>query len=138
MSSDPSAPDSDNEGAPEKDGDREIAPGDVVEIAHKPYRVVDIEGGVLRVYDLVERSETLKSAGARDVEFHVDRSQVQTIFHRVREERERRDIDEDRDLVTDGGRLLCVRCNETYDRDEHDQCPNCTNFDIASFGGVER
>jgi hypothetical protein len=100
MSSDPRTPGSDNTDAPEKDGgpDSEIAPGDVVEIAHKPYRVVDVEGDVLRVYDLVERSETLKSAGAGDVEFHVDRSQVQTIFHRVREERERRDVDEDQEV----------------------------------------
>lgn len=112
-----------------------VAPGDVVEIAHKPYRVVDVEGEVLRVYDLVERSETLKSAGTGDVEYHVDRSEVQTIFHRVREEREHRDVDSE--IVTDGGRLLCVRCNETYDRDEHDQCPNCRNFDLATFGGVE-
>jgi len=46
-----------------------VAPGDVVEIVGNPYRVVDIQededdDGVLRVYDLVERTETIKAAGA--------------------------------------------------------------------------
>jgi hypothetical protein len=69
-----------------------VAPGDVVEVATRPYRVVDVEGDVLRLYDLVERTETVKDAGAGDVDAYVHRSETDVIDERVREERERRDV----------------------------------------------
>jgi hypothetical protein len=42
------------------------------------------------------------------------------------------DVDRDR-LATDGGREQCVVCAHTYDREEHDQCPNCQNATLGDF-----
>lgn len=72
-----------------------VDPGDVVVVAGSPYRVVDVEAdeddGVLRLYDLVERTETVKAAGAGDVDAYLHRSESDAIQTRVQEEREQRD-----------------------------------------------
>lgn len=34
---------------------------------------------------------------------------------------------------TDGGRESCVVCGHPFDRDEHDQCPNCRNGSLDDF-----
>lgn len=73
-----------------------VDPGDVVVVAGSPYRVVDVEAdeddGVLRLYDLVERTETVKAAGAGDVDVYLHRSESDAIQTRVDQERERRDV----------------------------------------------
>jgi hypothetical protein len=78
---------------------RTVDPGDVVEVAGSPYRVVDVideeDDGVLRLYDLVERTETIKAAGAGDVSMYLHRSEEDAIRHRVEQEREQRDVQED-------------------------------------------
>jgi len=78
-----------------------VAPGDVVEVAGSPYRVVDVDAeedeGVLRLYDLVERTETVKAAGAGDVDVYLHRSEDDAIRHRVDQERERRDAGDDQE-----------------------------------------
>jgi len=112
MSSAPSAPNSAKERIIKKAADLRadggldaetvlgtVDPGDVVEVAGSPYRVVDVDAeddeGVLRLYDLVERTETVKAAGAGDVDAYLHRSEEDAIRHRVDEERERRDDQED-------------------------------------------
>ncbi|QGX94991.1 hypothetical protein EI982_09405 [Haloplanus rallus] len=89
-----------------------VDPGDVVEVAGSPYRVVDVEededDGVLRLYDLVERAERVKAAGAGDVSMYLHRSESEAIQTRVDQERERRDdqeddVDEGDSVETDGG-----------------------------------
>jgi hypothetical protein len=75
-----------------------VDPGDVVEVAGSPYRVVDVideDDGVLRLYDLVERTETIKAAGAGDVSMYLHRSEEDAIRQRVEQEREQRDDQED-------------------------------------------
>jgi len=43
--------------------------------------------------------------------------------------------DEEPEPVTDGGydRVACVNCNRRYSRQEHNECPNCSNADLGEF-----
>jgi uncharacterized Zn finger protein (UPF0148 family) len=118
-----------------------VAPGDVVEVASRPCRVVDVDGDVLRLYDLVERTESLKAAAAGDLDRYVHRSEEDVIEHRVREERELRedgdadpdesDVDEGEGVETDGGVTTydCPRCGEVLECNVDDRgqrrCPDC-------------
>jgi hypothetical protein len=120
-----------------------VDPGDVVEVATKPYRVVDVdedEGeGVLRLYDLVERTETIKAAGAGDVDEYVHRSETDVIDERVDQERARRDVQEESDDVdrgdgieTDGGSEFFQRVGEMVDRIE-DEVPHTTTAEAMLY-----
>lgn len=84
-----------------------VDPGDVVVVAGSPYRVVDVEAdeddGVLRLYDLVERTETVKAAGAGDVDVYLHRSESDAIQGWVQEEREQRDAGDDQEDDVDRG-----------------------------------
>jgi hypothetical protein len=104
-----------------------VDPGDVVEVASRPYRVVDVEeddgDGVLRLYDLVERTETVKAAGAGDVDVYLHRSESEAIQTRVDQERERRDVQEDDvdegdGVETDGGSEFADRVDEMIEEIE--------------------
>jgi len=106
-----------------------VDPGDVVVIAGSPYRVVDVEDddgeGILRLYDLVERTETVKAAGAGDVDVYVHRSDVERIETRVDQERERRDVQEDdvdegEGVATDGGSEFSERVEEMIEEIEYE------------------
>jgi len=85
-----------------------VDPGDVVEVAGSPYRIVDVideeDDGVLRLYDLVERTERIKAAGAGDVDVYLHRSETDAIETRVDQERERRaDQEESEDAGGEDG-----------------------------------
>jgi len=106
-----------------------VAAGDVVEIAGSPYRVVDVDEdedeGVLRVYDLVERAERIKAAGAGDVDVYLHRSETDAIETRVDQERERRDdqeddVDEGDGVEADGGVSFADRVDEMIEEIEYE------------------
>ena len=106
-----------------------VDPGDVVEVAGSPYRVVDVQDdeddGVLRLYDLVERTETIKAAGAGDVSMYLHRSEGEAIQTRVEQERERRDVQEDDvdegdGVETDGGSEFSDRVDEMIEEIEEE------------------
>jgi len=90
------------------DGGLDAETVDVVEVAGSPYRIVDVideeDDGVLRLYDLVERTERIKAAGAGDVDVYLHRSETDAIETRVDQERERRaDQEESEDAGGEDG-----------------------------------
>lgn len=154
MSSDPSAPGSDNADAPEKDGvsDERVrfiaAKWGIPEAEAKRMlqnREIATDGGVdqddtagpFRVMASIDVSRTEADRLSRNIDdpyrlVWEGPSSGWIVYDEA--------LDNEREIVTDGGYVACVKCNRHYDRSEHDGCPHCENADLTEFatdGGLD-